>query len=235
MKSRAFMLIALAGIFWGTSPFFVGHFVPHGFSSLQMTSSATAVVLMYTAPVIVMVYSVLFFGERMTKLKFVALVAMLIGCCLVAGVISGLKFNLLGIAFGALSGISYSAYNIITKISMSRGAHPVTATFYAFLCAEILSVFISKPAGIIENISGDVWRVLPMIFLFGIATCILPYFLYTVGIRDLPAGTATSLGIIEPMAATVLSAVFLNQMPDVFSIIGVVLILGVIALLGRQE
>ena len=289
MKTRAFILIVLASVFWGTSPLFVSTLAPLGFSSLQMTalrsvvavlvmaayvlikdrrlffaspvdliifaligvsflatatlyyqsmqmtSSATAVVLMYTAPVIVMVYSVLFFGERMTKLKLVALVAMLIGCCLVAGIIGGLKFNVLGIILGALSGISYSAYNIFTKVSMRRGAHPVTATFYAFSCAAILSMFISKPCGIIESVSLDALHILPLIALFGIVTCILPYFLYTVGIKDLSAGTATSLGIIEPMAATVFSAVFLNQIPDAFSIIGVVLILGAVALLGVAE
>lgn len=289
MKTRAFILIVLAGILWGTAPLFVEYLAPYGFTSLQMTmsrsviavaimiiymlfkdirlfavkpldlllfaasglsfvgaatlyyqslqmtSSATAVVLMYTAPVIVMFFSVLFLGERMTKLKCVSVIAMVIGCCLVSGIVGGLKFNLLGIIFGALSGISYSVYNIVAKISMKRGASPISATFYAFLSAMIASAFISNPVGIAENISGNAPRVLPILLLFGIATCILPYFLYTVGMRDIPAGTASSLAIIEPMAATVLSAVFLNQKPDVFTVIGIILILGAVALLGRAE
>ena len=131
MKTRAFIFIVLAGIFWGTSGIFVHFLAPYGFSSIQMTamratvsfvvmavyvviknrglffakpkeillffgsglsflltatfyytsmqlsSVATAVVLMYTAPAIVMVYSVLFLGEKLTKLKGVAVAVML--------------------------------------------------------------------------------------------------------------------------------------------------------------
>ncbi len=289
MKTRAFILIVLAGILWGTAPLFVKYLAPYGFTSLemtasrsviavlvmaaymlikdrrlfvvkpldfllfgisgisfvgaatlyyqslQMTSSATAVVLMYTAPVIVMVFSVLFLGERMTGLKLLSVVAMLLGCCLVSGVVGGLKFNFLGIIFGALSGISYSIYNIVTKISMKRGANAIPATLYAFLSAMIASAFISNPVKIAENISADVAKILPTVLLFGVITCVLPYFLYTVGMRNIPAGTASSLAIVEPMAATVLSAIFLNQVPDAYTVIGIILILGAVALLGVAE
>jgi drug/metabolite transporter (DMT)-like permease len=74
-----------------------------------------------------------------------------------------------------------------------------------------------------------------MLVLLGIVTCVSPYFLYTLAMRDLSAGTASSLGIIEPMAATVFSAVFLSEIPDLFQIIGIILILGATVLLSFAE
>jgi drug/metabolite transporter (DMT)-like permease len=43
--------------------------------------------------------------------------------------------------------------------------------------------------------------------------------------RDLPAATTTSLGIVEPMAATLFSVTLLGEKLDVAAVIGTVLIL----------
>ena len=111
------------------------------YSSMQLTSISTAVILMYTAPVFVMIYSVIFFKEKLTVSKIISLIAMLIGCSLVSGIIGGLKFNIAGILFGIFSGLSYTAYNILTKIEMRRSCHPVQATFYSFFFATVIGLF----------------------------------------------------------------------------------------------
>lgn len=288
MKTKAFILIIIAGILWGTSGIFVNYLKPYGFSSIQMTSMrsiisvavlaiyiaitnrklfkvkpfdlllfllsglsffgtascyyasmqmtsvSTAVILMYTAPVIVMIFSVAFLGEKFTKMKGVSTALMLIGCCLVSGVVGGLKFNALGIFIGAMSGVCYSAYNIITKIAMKRGANPVSTTFYTFLCAAIVSL-VSNPIDMISHFESNPAFTVPLAVLLGIVTCISPYFLYTLAMRDLPAGTASALGIIEPMAATVFSIILLDEKLSVYSIIGIVLILTAVFILGKAE
>ena len=149
-------------------------------------------------------------------------------------VVGGFETDLVGILFGVLSGISYAAYNIITKISMRRGNDPFSLTFYAFLFAAIVSTAISDPVGIVGNSAKSPALLIPMLVLVGIVTCVSPYFLYTLAMRDLSAGTASSLGIIEPMAATVFS-VFIGEKLNAFSITGVVLVLCAIVLLGLAE
>ncbi len=205
------------------------------FQSMQMTSAATGVVLMYTAPIYVTVFSVAFLGEKMTKMKFASIAAMFVGCVLVAGIVGGFKSSTLGILFGVLSGISYAAYNIITKIAMRNGSDPFSLTFYAFLFAAVVSTAICDPVSVVESTAKAPSLLIPMLVLLGIVTCVSPYFLYTLAMRDLSAGTASSLGIIEPMAATVFSAVFLSEIPDLFQIIGIVLILGATVLLSFAE
>jgi len=220
-----FLLNALG--FVGTATFY--------FQAIKMTSASTAVVLMYTAPIYVLLFSVLFLKERITKLKLSAMTLMLVGCFLVSGVIGGFCFDALGILFGILSGLSYGIYNIVTKILMRRGQNPTVTTFYTFLFAAAVSVVISEPISLFEKIGDSSALTVVVLILLGIATCVAPYFLYTLAMRELSAGVASSLGIVEPMAATVMSAVFLSDIPSALSWVGIVLILGAVFLLGIAE
>lgn len=205
------------------------------FYSMQVTSISTAVVLMYTAPIFVMIYSVAFLGEKLTKLKFISVICMIIGCGLVSGIIGGLKFNALGIAVGFLSGISYSAYNIFTKINMKNHSNPLSTNLYCFLFASIVGMFTSDMGGIPEYICKNPPIIITLLIALGICTCIMPYFLYTLALKEIPAGTASSLAILEPMAATVFSVLIFGEKLTIPSLCGIILILGSVYLLSKNE
>ena len=228
ISKRELALFAASGVgIFGTATSY--------YVAMQLTSVSTAVVLMYTAPVIVMVYSVLVFGEKMTTLKGVSVAAMLVGCCLVSGIIGGFKVNIPGILMGLLSGICYSAYNIFTKMQMRRNSKPMSATLYCFTFMAIYAVLFSRPQEAVQIVAQYPLKLLPYILGIGLVTCVLPYCLYTLAMKVLPAGTATSLGIVEPMAATVYSVVLLGEKLSVSSFCGIVLIIGAVFLLSRSK
>ncbi|MBQ3118473.1 MAG: EamA family transporter [Clostridia bacterium] len=204
------------------------------FTSMQMTSVSTAVVLMFTAPIFVMIYSVAFLGEKLTPQKTVSLVLMIVGCALVSGIVGGLKVNIIGILLGLLSGIAYSAYNILTKIQMRKTLNPSTATFYCFLTSGMLAMVFSKPQGIVTVAMENPHTILLMAGLSAV-TCFLPYFIYTIALKTIPAGTATTLGILEPMAATIFSVVILGERLSIASTTGIVLILFAVFLLSKSK
>jgi len=160
---------------------------------------------------------------------------MLIGCGLVSGIIGGLKFDLVGIVFGLLSGICYSAYNIFTKIAMRNKSNPFSATFYCFMFATLAGIIMSNPWDIPQCIVVNPTINLPLAIGLGICTCILPYFMYTLALREIPAGTASALSILEPMSATMFSVMLLGEKLDLFSICGIVLILGSVFVLSKTE
>ena len=203
--------------------------------SMQATSISTAVVLMYTAPVIVMIYSVAFLGEKLTKLKTISVLLMVIGCGLVSGIIGGLKFDLIGILIGMLSGICYSAYNILTKIQMEKGIRSSTASFYNFLITSVISLIISDPIKLGANASTEPSVTIPLMIALGIVTYVIPYVLYTNAMKYLPAGTASALGIVEPMAATIFSIIIFHEKLSLPSAIGIILILAAVLLLSKTE
>jgi len=223
---KELLLFAAIGIcFFMTATFY--------FYAMQATSAATGVVLMYLAPAIVMVYSVLFFKEKLTAVKALSVAGMLVGCFLVSGIIGGMVFDPFGIFVGVLSGITYGAYNILTKVATNRKAEPVSITLYCFLFAAIASFFVCQPSLAVEIIVQKPITII-LIVLLGICTCFLPYFFYTLGMKYLPAGTASAMGIVEPMAAT-LFGLALGEKPGVLPCAGIVLILLSIFFLGKAE
>lgn len=205
------------------------------YSSMQLTSVSTAVILMYTAPIYVMIFSVLFLGEKISKEKILSAILMLLGCCFVSGVVGGMKFDVVGIIIGALSGIIYAVYNILTKIILGKKVSAVTTSVYSFLFMSIIALSVAKPVSIAENISQKPSVTLPLLIGLGICTFVMPYFLYTLAMKDLSAGTASVLSIVEPLAATVFSVIIFNDPIDIFVISGIVLILIAVVLLGISE
>lgn len=203
--------------------------------SMSLTSTSTSVVLMYVAPVYVSVFSAIFFGERFSKLKVFAVIGMLLGCCLVSGIFGGVRFEPIGLLFGVLSGVAYAAYNILTKLAMRWGCSPTSTTLYGFLFMALVGMCTSRPIGIFAGVAADPVRTIPLLIGLGICTCVLPYFLYTLAMKGLPAGTASALGIIEPMSATVYSILFFHERPNLLSYVGILLILIAVVALGAGE
>jgi drug/metabolite transporter (DMT)-like permease len=227
-SSKSLLLFALVGLFiYATGALY--------YASMVMTSVSTAVVLMYTAPIYVVIFSVIFLKERLTKLKLISIIIMLVGCTFVSGIIGGLRFDAIGILLGILSGLAYAGYNIVTKISMQKGYAPTTCTLYGFMFMTFVALTFCEPQKTATIITQDPLPIISLFVALGLITSIIPYFLYTLALREIPAGTAASLGILEPMSATLFSIVFLGEKLTVLSIIGMLLILFAVFMLGKAE
>lgn len=204
------------------------------YAAIDLSSVSTAVILMYTAPVFVTVYSVLFMGEKLSVKKSAAIVIIIAGCALVSGVIGGMKFSPMGILMGLLAGICYSAYNIFTKIGMMQKSNPLSSALYCFIVMGIASLLFCHVPEALPLIAVSPVKIILLILGIGIMTCFLPYILYTAALKDIPAGTASSLSIIEPMAATVFSVAFFGEKITLASFLGIVLILTAVFMLSRN-
>ncbi len=207
------------------------------YMSMQMTSVSTAVILLYMSPVIVSVVSVAFLGERMSKGKAVSIVLMLAGGFLVSGITDGITLDPVGILFGVLSALTYAIYNILTKLQMREGDSPYTATLYTFLTISIIALFTARPPQIIEVALKNPLPVIPLLIGIGIATFIIPYFLYTESLKELSAGVASTLSVIEPVSASLFSVIIFGEKIGVGGIIGIALVVIAVVLLstGGEE
>ena len=205
------------------------------YASMAASSVSTAVILMYTAPVFVLIYSVMFLGEKLNTVKTVSVFLMILGCALVSGIVGGMKFSIAGILFGIAAGISYSAYNVFTKILTMHKVDTLTVTSYNFIIMSIIGLAVANPVEMVTITSKQPLSIIPLIIGIGVFTCVLPYVFYTMGLKDVPAGTATALGIIEPLSATVFSVVFLGENLTAPLVVGMVLILGAVFALARQK
>ena len=78
-------------IFIGSGVISVGLFTYCYFSSIELSSLSVAAVLLYTAPAFVMLFSLIFFKEKMTIPQAISLVLAVWGCAVITGVIGGTR------------------------------------------------------------------------------------------------------------------------------------------------
>ncbi len=205
------------------------------YMTMQMTSVTTAVILLYMSPVIVTVASCIFLGERMNTIKLSSIILMTAGGFLVSGITEGIAFNAVGILLGVLSAFTYAVYNVLTKIQMKNGDEPYTATLYTFLTISAIALFTARPWEIVSIAKENPLPTIPLLIGIGVATFIIPYFLYTASLKELSAGVASTLSIIEPVSAAVFSVILLSQKLSAVSIIGIMLVVVAVAMISIGE
>lgn len=179
--------------------------------AVLLSGAATAVVLIYTAPIIVTITSVFLFGERLTKMKVVSVLITFIGCILVSGLIgSSNGVSVPGILFGLGAGMSYALYSLLGKL-ITKKYSSVTMSAYTFLFAAIGSI----PAGNIPGIIFLMRRNSSVIFWsvgIALACGVLSYFAYNTGVKYMEVSRAAVLSTIEPVVGALIG-IFVYQEP----------------------
>ena len=108
--------------FVGTGVFSLVFFNWCYFTAMELTSLAVAAVLLYTAPMFVMLFSALLFREPIGPRKVVALAMTFAGCLLVAGGFgSGGAVSPRGFFVGLGAGIGYALYSIFSRFALEKG------------------------------------------------------------------------------------------------------------------
>lgn len=205
------------------------------FGAIKFTSISVAAVLLYTAPMMVMVMSAALYHEKITKLKFAALAASFIGIMLVSGLGGNEKFGAKGIALGLLSGFSYSMYSIIGK-PVTKKYNAYTITTYAFIFAAALSLIFGNLPTFISTVAKAHNKLL-LILVFiatGAVTAGLPYMLYTLGLKNVPAGKAAVIASAEPLTAAVIGTAVFHESLTVLTALGMILIICSVAALSLE-
>ena len=205
------------------------------FTAITMMPLSTAAILLYTSPIWIMLMSVLFFREKLTGRKLLALALAFGGCVLVSG-ISGGGLTLSGLLFGLGSGFGYGLYSILGTVALRRYS-PYCVTTWTFLFAAVGSWFISRPAEIIARISSAPSPLGLFLFccLTALITAVVPFLTYTLGLRTVEASRAGILATIEPMVATLIGVLVFSEPLTLSSGLGVLLILAAVILLNLKE
>lgn len=195
------------------------------FQAMQLMSLSAAAVLLYMAPIFVVLMSAIFFKERITAQKVVALVLIVAGAALTTGLVGGgaVQITGTGLVFGLLSAIGYALYSIFSKAALQRGYSANTITFYTFLfCTIAVGVIAGVPQTlqlVVASKSSMFWTI-----CIGIVTCLLPYMLYTRGLQGVENGRASIIASVELIVATLVSVFFFHETFLFVNFIGIVLV-----------
>ncbi len=202
------------------------------FKAMDYTSLSVAAILLYTAPFFVMGMSAIFFGEKITLKKLLALGIAFLGCVLVSGLFhQKLSVSATGILWGLGAGFGYALYSIFAKFSLKK-YDTLTVITYTFLVAAVGATLLCNPAEMMVTLSqhtNSLW----LLILYGISTGAAAYYCYTKGLEKTPPAKASVLATVEPVVAT-LCGLFLGEPLTISTVAGILLVIAAVLYLKRQ-
>ena len=199
--------------------------------TVQRASLSVAVVLLYTAPFFVMIMSILFFKEKLTLQKVVALLLSFAGCVLVVG-LSGANAGSSGavtLLIGLCAGFGYSLYSIFGKLLVGK-YDSLTVTVYTFIFASVGTLIICQPASMVQRIAANPSK-MPLVVIGSVVTLALPYVSYSIGLKYMESSKASIIASFEVVAASLFGVALYHETLDAYNIIGIICVVSALILL----
>lgn len=204
------------------------------FMAISKIQVAEAILVQYLAPVLVAAYSMLFWRERMTCRKVLALVLSLAGCYLVVGGYSLriLSMNRQGIIWALLSALAFASTTLLSEKGMQRH-NPWTALTYALLFSALTLNALQRPLLILSGTyTLTQWAAILYIVVFG---TLIPFGLYLVGVNYIRSTRTIITATLEPIAAALFAFLLLGERLSFLQILGGTSVISAIILLQWER
>ena len=204
------------------------------FYTIVHSRASIAVVLLYTSPVFVMILARVFFKEKITGLKFIALLLTVIGCVLVTGVIGeGYTPPPAAILTGVLTGLAYALNNILTSAAVKKN-DPLTVTFYTLFFSFLFLIPFSGWNSL-TSLCGANPMILLVAFLMCIVTAVLAQYFFSVGLGLIESGKAAIYGATEPIVGSLVGILIFHEESNFMKIAGIIMVIAAILLIGKND
>lgn len=215
---------------WGDFPRFVGfgfitalHFVSY-IASLNFTTIAHALAIVYTAPIFVALFSAWFLKEPMPRRKWLGAAVTVIGIAILAGLEPRLNGRMIvGDLLALVSAIAYALYSIAGRSERER--YPLFT--YAGAVYGLAALWALPAAVLSFTPGGYTLRSVLALLGAGLIPLAAGHTLYNAALRRMHATTANLIASQEVTGGMILGALLLAQIPQANEIAG-----ALVALLG---
>ena len=191
--------------------------------AIQRTNVATAIILQYTAPVWVLLYTVARGLQKPTLQRVLAVALAVTGIALAIGIFgAGFRLDTVGVIAALLAAFSFAFYNI--------GGHSILARYdrwtvllYAIFSAALVWIVINPPWKLAAaHYSSGQWLFL---LLFSLVSVLAPFSCYFAGLQHLEPTRAIVVSCLEPVFSIVIAAAALGEVLRPLQTAGIVLVL----------
>src|SRR5271155_1438732 len=179
--------------------------------AIQRTNVATAIILQYTAPVWVLLYTVVRGAERPSLRRSSAVGLAVVGCALAVGLVGsgGFRMDVIGVTAALLAAFSFAFYNV--------GGHKVLARYdrwkvlmWVLVGTSFFWICVNPPWKIIAAQYGrQQWE---FMLVFSLISVLGPFSCYFAGLQYLEPTSAIVASCLEPVFSIVLTAIFLGEL-----------------------
>ena len=202
--------------------------------AIQRTNVATSIILQYTAPVWVLLYTVARGAQRPSMRRIAAVGLAVAGCALAVGLVGsgGFRMDTLGVVSALLAAFSFSFYNV--------GGHSVLARYdrwkvlmWVLVGAASFWLIVNPPWKIVAAHYGrEQWGFMAV---FALVSVLGPFSCYFAGLQHLEPTRAIVVSCLEPVFSIVIAAVALGELLRPMQTVGIVLVLVAIVLIQMPE
>jgi DME family drug/metabolite transporter len=202
--------------------------------AIQRTNVATAIILQYTAPVWVLLYTVARGGKRPSLRRIAAVGLAVIGCALAVGFVGsgGFRMDKIGVTAALLAAFSFAFYNV--------GGHKVLARYdrwkvllWVLVGTSAFWICVNPPWKIIAAHYGpQQWA---FMLVFSLVSVLGPFSCYFAGLQHLEPTRAIVVSCLEPVFSIVITALALGELVRPMQTAGIVLVLVAIVLIQLPE
>ena len=204
--------------------------------AIQRTNVATAIILQYTAPVWVLLYTVARGAQgRRPSLRRIAAVGLaVVGCALAVGFVGsgGFRMDAVGVIAALLAAFSFAFYNV--------GGHSVLARYdrwkvllWVLVAASTFWMFVNPPWKIVAAHYG--WQPWGFMLVFSLLSVLGPFSCYFAGLQHLEPTRAIVASCLEPVFSILIAALALGELLRPLQTVGIVLVLVAIVLIQLPE
>jgi len=205
------------------------------FQAISRIQVAAAILVQYLAPILVAGYSMIFWHERVTFLKMLALVLSVAGCYLVVGGydLSLLTMNRAGIIWALLSALAFASTTLMGEKGMHR-YDPRTVLAYGITFSSLTLNLVHRPFSVLAQFYSPIqWFSIIYIVLFG---TLIPFGLYLAGVNYIRSTRTIITATLEPICAAFMAYFMLGEALAPLQILGgLAVILAIVILQVQRE
>lgn len=202
--------------------------------AIQRTNVATAIILQYTAPVWVLLYTAIRERERPSLRRTAAVAVAVGGCALAVGLIGSghFRMDVLGVTAALLAAFSFAFYNV--------GGHRVLIRYdrwkvllWVLVGTSSFWLCVNPPWKILAaHYDRRQWA---FMLVFSLVSVLGPFSCYFAGLQYLEPTRAIIVSCLEPVFSIVLTALLLGELVRPMQTAGIVLVLIAIVLIQLPQ
>ena len=202
--------------------------------AIQRINVATAIILQYTAPVWVLIYTAVRGAQRPSWRKSAAVGLAVVGCGLAVGLVGsgGFRLDVVGVTAALLAAFSFALYNV--------GGHKVMASYdrwkvllWVLVGTSAFWICVNPPWKIVAAHYGrEQWGFL---MVFSLVSVLGPFSCYFAGLQHLEPTRAIVASCLEPVFSILIAALVLAELVRPMQMVGIVLVLVAIVLIQLPE
>ncbi|OUQ52591.1 EamA family transporter [Lachnoclostridium sp. An118] len=200
------------------------------YTAVELSNAGTATVLQYTAPVLILGYEAVRMRRRPRGFEIAALVLALAGTFLLAthGNPGSMSLSGKALAWGLMSAVMMAVYNLLpAKLMKKYGTFCVIG--WGMLVGGIVLSAFTHPWHVVGRWDLEAVGAMAVVVVLG---TVLSFSFYMEGVRMIGAAKASLLASVEPVTATIASALIMHVVFAGMDVLGIVCILGAVLLLS---